>query len=89
MRKEALPVGIEQGMSEDEMLAATLGAKDADSLTPIQDKYKDKMKAKLAEVWTDILSTFPAQNGLMTLLGHADPVNSLLGCRMVDSSDSF
>jgi len=40
---------VDQGLG-DEVVAQVLGAKGADGLTPVQEKYRDKVKQQLAKV---------------------------------------
>lgn len=42
--------GLQQGIDGEDLVAQVLGAPDNSSLTPVQEVYKDKVKAKLAEV---------------------------------------
>jgi len=42
-------VAIEQGQDPDDVIAQQLGAANASQMTDLQDKYKDKIKAKLEE----------------------------------------
>lgn len=42
--------GLQQGIDGEDLVAQVLRASDKSSLTPVQEVYKDKVKAKLAEV---------------------------------------
>lgn len=43
--------GIRQGIDEDDLIAAQLGKAKAEQLSDVQQKYKDKIKQRLAEVY--------------------------------------
>lgn len=42
--------GIREGIDEDDLVAVQLGKAKAAQLSEVQQKYKDKVKQKLAEV---------------------------------------
>lgn len=49
-------VGIRQGIDEDDLVAVQLGKAKAAQLTDVQQKYKDRLKEKLAQVLVDAMS---------------------------------
>ena len=42
--------GVRKGIDEDDLVALQLGKTRSEELTQVQQKYKDKLKQKLAEV---------------------------------------
>lgn len=49
------PVGVRRGIDEDDLVAVQLGKAKAAQLTDVQQKYKDRLKEKLAQVLVDAM----------------------------------
>ena len=46
----ACGAGLKEGFDEDDLVAKELGKDKIEQLTDVQQKYKDKIKARLAQV---------------------------------------
>ena len=46
----ACAAGLKEGIDEDDLVAKELGKDKIEQLTDVQQKYKDKIKARLAQV---------------------------------------
>lgn len=46
----ACAAGLKEGIDEDDLVAKELGKDKVEQLTDVQQKYKDKIKARLAQV---------------------------------------
>ena len=46
----ACAAGLKEGIEEDDLVAKELGKDKVEELTDVQQKYKDKIKARLAQV---------------------------------------
>ena len=66
-----LSAGIRQGIDEDDLVAVQLGKAKAAQLTDVQQKYKDRLKEKLAQVLVGIFNHLSVVPSVVSITDQA------------------